>query len=175
MRVEFYKEQARCLEREPLIAGTKGKTVDVEFEEGWKGRSVMLVFKAGFLKKDVPLGGSGHQTVVIPWEVMAKPVSSLQIGAEGTAPDGTVLRTGWCDMGPVRSGAEPGGGESSEPTPEPWQKVLALIGDMDALDTTKKGSLVEAINEVNRTGGGEGGGEPGKDGVGITSIEITEV
>lgn len=61
-----------------------------------------------------------------------------------------------------------GGTEGTLPdvTPTQAEQLLAKIGDMSALETEAKDSLVAAINEVAKSGGGSGG----KDGTGIESI-----
>lgn len=51
-------------------------------------------------------------------------------------------------------------------TPTQAEQLLAKIGDMSALETEAKDSLVAAINEAAKSGGGSGG----KDGTGIESI-----
>lgn len=53
-------------------------------------------------------------------------------------------------------------------TPTQAEQLLAKIGDMSALETEAKNSLVAAINEAAKSGGGGSGG--GKDGTGIESI-----
>lgn len=62
-----------------------------------------------------------------------------------------------------------GGTEGTLPdvTPTQAEQLLAKIGDMSALKTEAKDSLVAAINEAAKSGGGSGGG---KDGTGIESI-----
>lgn len=52
-------------------------------------------------------------------------------------------------------------------TPTQAEQLLAKIGDLSALTTEDKTSLVAAINEAAKSGGGSGGG---KDGTGIASI-----
>lgn len=61
-----------------------------------------------------------------------------------------------------------GGTEGTLPdvTPTEAEQLLAKIGDMSALETEAKNSLVAAINEAAKSGGGSGG----KDGTGIESI-----
>lgn len=61
-----------------------------------------------------------------------------------------------------------GGTEGTLPdvTPTQAEQLLAKIGDMAALETEAKDSLVAAINEAAKSGGGSGG----KDGTGIESI-----
>lgn len=61
-----------------------------------------------------------------------------------------------------------GGTEGTLPdvTPTQAEQLLAKIGDMSALETEAKDSLVAAINEAAKSGGGSGG----KDGTGIESI-----
>lgn len=171
MRVEFYGERVRVYGKEPLVAGTVGKTVVADFDEAWTGRAVTLVFRAGFVKRDVILSGTGAQTVTIPWEVMEKAVSSLQISAEGVGTDGTVLRSTWGELGPVLAGADPSGEEGADPSPSPYQQVLAMIGSLDELETKEKESLVLAINEANRNGGSGSGGS-GEDGASAYEVAV---
>lgn len=49
-----------------------------------------------------------------------------------------------------------------------WERLQAQIGDLGDLETEAKDSLVAAINEAAKSGGGGSGG--GKDGTGIKSI-----
>ena len=62
-----------------------------------------------------------------------------------------------------------GGTEGTLPdvTPTQAEQLLAKIGDMAALETEAKNSLVAAINEAAKSGGGS---DEGKDGTGIESI-----
>lgn len=62
-----------------------------------------------------------------------------------------------------------GGTEGTLPdvTPTQAEQLLAKIGDMAALETEAKNSLVAAINEAVKS---SGGGSGGKDGTGIESI-----
>lgn len=153
MRVEFYGERARVFDREPLIAGTVGKTVDVEFSDRFEDRPLVLAFRVRFMTRDVILKSHERQTVLIPWEVMKLPVPSLQIGVESAVSEDDVLRSEWCELGPVWPGAEPGGDEGADPTLEVWQQILALMGSLEGLETEEKDSLVAAINEIYNTGG----------------------
>lgn len=173
MRIEYHKERAIVFEREPLIAGTVGKTVNISFREGWRGRVVTLVFKAGFTSIDVELSGTDGQRVEIPWEVMEKASASLQVGAEGTATDGTVLRSEYADLGPVRSGATPQGEPPSKATPTPVQQLKQMLGNLEELNTETKENFVAAVNELlGILNEGIGGEEPGE---GIASLEQTTV
>lgn len=65
-----------------------------------------------------------------------------------------------------------GGTEGTLPdvTPTQAEQLLAKIGDMSALETEAKGSLVAAINEAAKSGGGSGGSGGGSNEVWLPAV-----
>ena len=121
------------LERERLLADTVGKEITVSFGEGWDNYAITLVFRANLVKKDVLLSGSGTHTVVIPWEVMEKEISSLQIGAEGVDTEGRVFRSDWGDLGRIWPSAHKAGEISEEQSRSVYDQALSVLAQTQAV------------------------------------------
>lgn len=121
------------LERERLLADTVGKEIIVSFGAGWDNYAITLVFRANLVKKDVLLSGSGTHTVVIPWEVMEKEISSLQIGAEGVDAEGRVFRSDWGDLGRIWPSAHKAGEISEEQSKSVYDQALSVLAETQAV------------------------------------------
>jgi hypothetical protein len=114
--------------------------------------------------KNVSFRGAEDATVLnvgnvvkLPHEVVAKPNTYVQIGFTGVSRDGTVLiPTLWaylCTTKPASPVNVEGGS-----TPPVWAQVVAMIGDLNQLDTVDKSNLVAAVNEAMRKSGDGAGG-----------------
>ena len=127
-------------------------TVDPE----WEGRTITAVFsnEEGGAPLPEPILWTG-EPVKVPASVLVDGI--LRVGLVGIK-DGKTLTTRYMERGvPVyRSGGT--GGEAIDPDPTLWEQVLSAMGNLADLDTFDKSSLVSAINEVYRTGGGGTGG-----------------
>lgn len=105
---------------------------------------------------------------IIPHEVLAKHGGALRVGVYGRTADGSAATpTVYAQLGIIQRGADPNADPSTKPTLPVWAQIQAQIGDLSNLTTEDKTSLVAAINEAAKSGGG---GSGGKDGTGIESI-----
>lgn len=150
---------ARLRRTEVLTSGSVNvHEVLFEFEgDKWEGLTRIAQFRAGNVIKSWIL--TEDNVCVIPWEVLITPNLELEIGVLGMLGEETILPTVWVDAGIIREGAG-GGEESLPPTPSLYEQLLKMIGNLEELETSDKSSLVAAINEIYRTGGG-GSGEQG--------------
>lgn len=148
----------------PEIAADSIKYLEAEFHfagRGWDGYVKTVYFINGaskfalVLADDRITAGMGLNLTAGEWEVKLS-------GVKGDSRITTTTERIY-----VR---EFGGTEGTLPdvTPTQAEQLLAKIGDMSALETDAKNSLVAAINEAAKSGGGGSGG--GKDGTGIESI-----
>ena len=128
--------------------------VQFVFSSDWDGLTKTAVFQAGSDKYSVLLDESNEAP--IPWEVLQNPRRTLYAGVYGTNGESLVLPTIWASLGTIQEGANPGQ-DTQPPTPSVYEQILAEIGDLDALATSAKDSLVSAINELYYSGGGGGG------------------
>ena len=128
-------------------------TVQFHFSPDWDGLNRTAVFRAGNDKMSVILDELNQ--CKIPWEVLENPRRTLEIGVYGTKGNDLVLPTIWTMIGTIAEGASPGN-STQPPTPSVYDQILAEIGDLGSLKTDNKDSLVEAINEIYDTGGGDG-------------------
>lgn len=135
-----------------LTRGMVGAMIQLEYDESWKGLRKTAVFRAGNVVRDVY--GIGRE-LTIPSEVLAKYGLTLELGVFGEDDDGKlVIPTAWVNLDPIRPGADPSGEEAYEPLPDLWQQLTRMMGDLSKLSTEAKNSLVAAINEAARSGGG---------------------
>ena len=158
MKVTVNKTCATVSGAEMLTSGTVGKTIDVEFSAEWNDLIKIAVFTNGATTRDVL---DPDSTIFIPWEVLATPNKRVSVGFYGyTIEDGEkvlAIPTIWAELGAVRAGADPSGDPSNPPSPEVAEQILAIIGDLENLDTEDKENLVAAINDAYNHGGGGGG------------------
>lgn len=163
-----------------LTSGMVGATVCFTFDELWDNLSRVAVFRCGSEIRDV-IGA--QEAVKIPPEVLL-PDGELFIGIEGRDKDGSmVIPTVWVRAAYVYPGANVSGDTSTNPELPVWAQIMDMLGNLPELHTLDKSSLVAAVNEVLRSGGGNvdpdiiaqavetyldenppAPGEPGKDG-----------
>lgn len=164
IKVHISGNHADVIEREPLTSGTVGKVINFAFTEDWRLLIKYAVFE-----------GSGRrialtnidESCIIPHEVLAKHGGALRVGVYGRTADGSAATpTVYAQLGIIQRGADPNADPSTKPTLPVWAQIQAQIGDLSNLSTEDKTSLVAAINEAAKSGGGSGG----KDGTGIASI-----
>ena len=136
-----------------ITTGMVGVPVSFMFDSWWDGLIVTAVFKGSGAPISVPLLGATE--TVVPWEVLKRPSTLLRIGAEGRLPDGTlVIPTTWATVGIVMSGANATDDLAKPPTPTAFDRIMSQIGNMNDLATEDKSSLVAAVNEAMKKGGG---------------------
>lgn len=165
IKVYISGNRADVTEREPLTSGTVGKVINFAFTEDWRLLIKYAVFEG--CGRRIALTNIGD-SCIIPHEVLAKHGGALRVGVYGRTADGSAATpTVYAQLGIIQRGADPNADPSTKPTLPVWAQIQAQIGDMAALETEAKDSLVAAINEAAKSGGG---GSGGKDGTGIESI-----
>ena len=165
IKVHISGNRADVTEREPLTSGTVGKVINFAFTEDWRLLIKYAVFEGS--GRRIALTNIG-ESCIIPYEVLAKHGGALRVGVYGRTADGSAATpTVYAQLGIIQRGADPNADPSTKPTLPVWAQIQAQIGDMAALETEAKDSLVAAINEAAKSGGD---GSGGKDGTGIESI-----
>lgn len=165
IKVYISGNRADVTEREPLTSGMVGKVINFAFTEDWRPLIKYAVFEGSGCR--IALTNIGD-SCIIPHEVLAKHGGALRVGVYGRTADGSAATpTVYAQLGIIQRGADPNADPSTKPTLPVWAQIQAQIGNMSALETEAKDSLVAAINEAAKSGGGSGGG---KDGTGIESI-----
>lgn len=165
IKVYISGNRADVTEREPLTSGTVGKVINFAFTEDWRLLIKYAVFEGS--GRRIALTNIGD-SCIIPHEVLAKHGGALRVGVYGRTADGSAATpTVYAQLGIIQRGADPNADPSTKPTLPVWAQIQAQIGDLSNLTTEDKTSLVAAINEAAKSGGGSGGG---KDGTGIESI-----
>lgn len=137
----------------PIPKGVIGATVSIEYtDSAWDGLQKTVVFRSA-VTKDVLDSGS---EVTIPAEVVSRAGIYLYMGVYGVdAANNVVVPTIWTELGMIHGAAAPSGDASSDPSLPVWAQIQGMVGDLEALDTDAKSSLVAAINEALTKGGGE--------------------
>ena len=149
------RDQVLRLNTKPKIAsgGVNEDRIEFTFCELWADFTKTAVF---YRDKNAVyhVALDGESCCFIPAQVLATP-GTLYLGVFGEREDGTV-RTSNIAQYRIEQGAIT---EQVIPEPEPdiYAELLATMGDLNSLETNDKSSLVAAINEVKRTGGGSGG------------------
>lgn len=135
-----------------LVAGTVNEyTARFSFSADWDGYQRLAVFNADGTEREQLLT---DDTCKVPWEVLL-PGAYLKVGVYGTK-NGSRLPTIWTSHRQyIHDGAGPTD-EAVDPSPVLAEQILQRMGDLDALKTEDKSSLVAAVNEVKETGGGGG-------------------
>lgn len=147
------KVHLNVVERETITSGSVNVyTVQFQFSSDWDGLTKTAVFHAADTTVSVLLDDSNE--CAIPWEVLQIANRALCVGVYGTRGEDVVLPTIWATLGTIKEGVCPGD-SVQPPTPSVYDQILGNIGDLDSLKTSNKDSLVDAINEIYDTGGGE--------------------
>ena len=130
MRIDISGASAVIRNQDILTVGMVGAKAEFRFGEEWNGLSKIAVFRQGGVSKDVTITSS---FATIPWEVLRSPGLPVSIGVYGANSGGTVvIPTIWVDTRPLRSGADPSGDESADPTPSVWAEMLGKISDIES-------------------------------------------
>ena len=156
IKVHISGNRADVIEREPLTSGTVGKVINFAFTEDWRPLIKYAVFEGS--GRRIALTNIGD-SCIIPHEVLSKHGGALRVGVYGRTADGSAATpTVYAQLGIIQRGADPNADPSTKPTLPVWAQIQAQIGDMAALETEAKDSLVAAINEAAKAGVGGGGG-----------------
>lgn len=86
----------------------------------------------------------------IPWEVLLNHNIKLEIGVYGVKGKDLILNTIWSPLGTIHEGAKNiyADNHPEPPTLDVYQQIISQIGDISALKTNDKTSIVNAINEI---------------------------
>lgn len=135
-----------------LVAGTVHiYTAAFAFDSAWEGYTKTAVFRGGDVEREQLLT---DDACTVPWEVLVAG-KYLRVGVYGTKDD-IRLPTIWTERTQyINSGAGPTD-EAAEPSPTLVEQLLTKVGNLDALKTEDKSSVVAAVNELKETGGGGG-------------------
>lgn len=126
--------------------------LECAFDEDWDGLTKTVVLENGDVKVELLYTGG----LTLPWEVCREGGLLLSVRGTKTLGDGRtqVVRTARMAK-PIP--VEPGGSEEGEApsgfTPELAEQVLAVLGDLAALLTKNKNTMVAAINEIYQEAG----------------------
>ena len=124
----------------------------LRFDSDWDGLTKTVVWENGDVKVELLYTGG----LILPWEVCKEGALLLSVNGSKTLGDGRtqIVRTARMTR-PIQ--VVPHGSESGEKpgefTPELAQQVLAVLGDLAALLTTNKSTMVAAINEIYQEAG----------------------
>ena len=136
-----------------LVAGTMNiYTAAFVFDSAWDGYAKTAVFRGGDVEREKLLT---DDDCTVPWEVLTSG-KYLRVGVYGTKDD-IRLPTIWTERTQyINSGAGPTE-EAAEPSPTLVEQLLTKVGNLDALKTEDKSSVVAAVNEIWESGGGGSG------------------
>lgn len=131
---------------EPVPRGIVGAVVSVAYTDpAWDSLRKTVVFR-GAVTKDVLNAGN---EVAIPTETVSSAGVTLYMGVYGVdAENNVVIPTVWTELGVVQGAATPSGDASTDSSLPVWAQVQGMIGNLDALNSEVKSSLVAAINEA---------------------------
>ncbi len=131
--------------------GLVGGKVTIHYQDPvWDALIKTAVFR-GAVTKDVM---NVSDTAEIPWETVETAGKKLYFGLYGTNADGSlVVPTVWTELGVIEGAADPSGDQSTEPSPDVWEQMRAMIGNLSDLDTQNKDTVVAAVNESLARGG----------------------
>lgn len=154
------KEQiltAECPGRLVIAESRQHVFARFELDSEWDGLTVTAIFSNDFGPKGYAVTLTGGP-VEVPPEVLVE--GRLRVSLEGLGNGGNYLLPTAYMQKPiaVHRAGDLIGLRPEDTTPELWEQALAQIGDLSKLDTIEKTSLVAAINEVYRSGGGGGSG-----------------
>lgn len=136
-----------------LVSGTIDiYTARFTFDSAWDGYTKTAVFAGYDIQREQLLT---DDACTVPWEVLTAG-KYVKVGVYGTN-GGSRLPTIWTDGLLVSPGAGPTE-EAAEPSPTLVEQLTAKVGNLDALKTEDKSSLVAAVNEIWDSGGGGAGG-----------------
>lgn len=150
MKFSITGQRIELTEPVMLVAGTMNiYTASFAFDAAWDGYTKTVVFRGGDVEREQLLTDDSCE---VPWEVLL-PGAYLKVGVYGTR-DGSRLPTIWTERTQyINAGAGPTE-EAAEPSPTLVEQLTSKVGNLDALKTEDKSSVVAAVNELQETGGG---------------------
>ena len=153
--LEFAVRDKKIVRRDwnPVVAGAVNHyALNISFDDDWDGLTKTVVLENGDVKVELLYTGG----MVLPWEICKEGGLLLSVRGTKTLADGRTQVVRSARMAkPIP--VEPGGSENGEAptgfTPELAEQVLAVLGDLAALLTTNKSTMVAAINEIYQEAG----------------------
>ena len=142
-----------------LVIANSKQHVYAQFalDQEWDGLAVTAIFANEFVPQRYKRILTG-EPVEVPPEILMQ--GRLRVSLEGLGDGGALRLTTKYMEKPitVHRAGDLIGLTPEEASPELWEQVLAVIGNLAELETLDKSSLVAAINEAARSGGGGSGG-----------------
>ncbi len=109
---------------QPVTAGSRGIVTEFELSEDYAGLVVYAVFRSQTATRDVLLS-EDFGPAVVPWEVLARPSLTFDVGVVGKNGDGDiVIPTIWATVGRVVPGAEASGIEPADPSADIGTQIV---------------------------------------------------
>lgn len=153
--IEVTNNRASTKRGELLTKGQVGAQVQFTFNDHWTNMKKIAVFKRCGKTIDVMDSEWNGDIVTVPPEMTEEAGLLVHVGVYGVSEDGKrVIPTLYAPLGAVALGADPNGDPNTDPTLPVWAQLQAHIGDLSNLTTEDKTSLVAAINEAAKSGGG---------------------
>lgn len=153
LRFLIRDKQITRQDRNAVVAGAVNHyELNISFDDDWDGLTKTVVLENGDVKVELLYTGG----MVLPWEVCREGGLLVSVRGTKTLADGRtqVVRSARMTK-PIP--VSPGGSENGEAptgfTPELAEQVLAVLGDLAALLTTNKSTMVAAINEIYQEAG----------------------
>lgn len=150
MKIEIKGSFTRLVKDATLVQDSKTPyTVEFTFDEVWEGFSKTALFEAGSASIAVVLS---EDKCAIPADCLKRAGIRLQIAVVGTKGDQRIS-TGWCVISMIlhKPNFNLGGGGSGPVLPdEAYAKIMAVIGDLDAVGFGDK-SVAEIMIELRKS------------------------
>ena len=153
LRFLIRDKQITRQDRNAVVAGAVNHyELNISFDDDWDGLTKTVVLENGDVKVELLYTGG----LTLPWEVCREGGLLLSVRGTKTLADGRTQVVRSARMAkPIP--VEPGGSEEGQApsgfTPELAEQVLAVLGDLAALLTTNKSTMVAAINEIYQEAG----------------------
>ena len=153
LRFLIRDKQITRQDRNAVVAGAVNHyELNISFDDDWDGLTKTVVLENGDVKVELLYTGG----LTLPWEVCREGGLLVSVRGTKTLADGRTQVVRSARMAkPIP--VEPGGSENGEAptgfTPELAEQVLAVLGDLAALLTTNKSTMVAAINEIYQEAG----------------------
>ncbi len=167
MKLRVEGQNITFAETELLVSGTvNGYRAEFTFSEDWDGCTKTAVFQTN------GIGGTETREVLLEQDACLVPhecliaLAKLRVGVYGVSGDRVTPTVYTSQALGISGGAEPSE-PAQTPTPGVYQQILRTMGDLGSLATTEKETLVQAINEICRSGASGAGPS-------ITGAEISQ-
>lgn len=130
--VKVDKNIAQICRREPMTSGSSNAyLVQFYFSPEWDDLTKVAVFRTNETSADVILGKSNR--CFIPWEVLAKPNTSIELGVYGTYRGDVILPTIWTRTDRILEGVVIGA-EAVPPTPSLYEQLLEKLNELSDIE-----------------------------------------